>query len=110
MLRLIFVALIVFTVLAMCGVMVSDWAGYQSLRKDKAHVSTAGPVHDHPMSMNPVTPMAPSELSSRDAEDLHNQPNNQSFSPSLPSAVHSVELDAENVSEHRAGTHEVSPA
>jgi hypothetical protein len=105
MCRLLFVALVVFTALAMCGVMASDWAGYQSMRKYKGNAPTAGTVHGHPMSMNPVTPMAPSELSSRDAEGLHNQPNNQSLSPSLPSAVHSVELSGDNIHrKHHTGT------
>jgi len=111
MCRLLFVALLVFTILAMCGVMASDWVGYQSLRKDKVNAPSAGPVHDHPMSTNPVTPMAPSELSSRDAECLHNQPNNQLLSPSLPSAVHSAELNGDNVHcELHTGSHKVSPA
>ncbi|KAJ5457433.1 hypothetical protein N7475_008821 [Penicillium sp. IBT 31633x] len=70
LLWLLFVALVVFTILAMCGVLVSDWPGYQSLRKQKgvgASQTNAGSVHDVPMSTNPVTP---SELLSSDAKVL----------------------------------------
>ncbi|CAI7597033.1 unnamed protein product [Penicillium glandicola] len=59
LLWLLFVALVVFTILAMCGVLVSDWAGYQSLRKDHgvdAHQTSTGPVHEVPTSRNPITP------------------------------------------------------
>ncbi|KAJ5209888.1 hypothetical protein N7491_009697 [Penicillium cf. griseofulvum] len=56
LLWLLFVALVVFTILAMCGVLVSDWAGYQSLRKENGNgaQTTAGSVHEVPMSTNPV--------------------------------------------------------
>ncbi|CAG8894204.1 unnamed protein product [Penicillium egyptiacum] len=57
LLWLLFVALVVFTILAMCGVLVSDWAGYQSLRKDNGvggHQTNADPAHEVPISTNPV--------------------------------------------------------
>ncbi|KAJ5484662.1 hypothetical protein LT330_007924 [Penicillium expansum] len=56
LLWLLFVALVVFTILAMCGVLVSDWAGYQSLRKENevaAHQTSADPAHEAPMSELP---------------------------------------------------------
>ncbi|OQD83144.1 hypothetical protein PENANT_c018G02345 [Penicillium antarcticum] len=55
LLWLLFVALVVFTALAMCGVMVSDWAGYQSLRKDKGAEGpqASGHAHDVPMTEQP---------------------------------------------------------
>jgi hypothetical protein len=94
----------------MCGVLVSDWAGYHSLRKNKevgATQTSAGPAHDVPMSM---TPVAPSNLSSGDAKALHDQPNSQSFSPSEPSAIHSAELSGNSVHpDHHTGPHKISP-
>ncbi|KAJ5355584.1 hypothetical protein N7517_010193 [Penicillium concentricum] len=57
LLWLLFVALVVFTILAMCGVLVSDWAGYQSLRKENgvgAQQTTAGPAHEVPMTEQPI--------------------------------------------------------
>ncbi|KAJ5797235.1 uncharacterized protein N7518_005775 [Penicillium psychrosexuale] len=59
LLWLLFVALVIFTSLAMCGILVSDWAGYQSLRKEKGvgmNQTSADPAHEVPMSMNPVVP------------------------------------------------------
>jgi hypothetical protein len=106
--RLLFVALVVFTVLAMCGVMASDWAGYQSLRKDKGveGAQTSGHAHDVPMSTTPVVP----EMSARDAEGLHNQPSSQSHSISSPSAVHSAELNGDSVHDNNTGrTAQISP-
>ncbi|KAJ5557962.1 hypothetical protein N7535_009455 [Penicillium sp. DV-2018c] len=110
LLWLLFLALMVLTILAMCGVLVSDWAGYHSLRKNKdvgATQTSSGPAHEVPMSM---TPVAPSDLSSGDAKALQNQPNSQSFSPSEPSAINSAELSADSVRhDHRTGPHEISP-
>lgn len=43
----------------MCGVLVSDWAGYQSPRKEKGvgmNQTRAGPAHEVPTSMSPVVP------------------------------------------------------
>ncbi|OGE49905.1 hypothetical protein PENARI_c019G00605 [Penicillium arizonense] len=108
LLWLLFVALVVFTVLAMCGVMASDWAGYQSLRKDKGveGAQTSGHAHDVPMSTTPVVP----EMSARDAEGLHNQPSSQSHSISSPSAVHSAELNGDSVHDNNTGrTAQISP-
>ncbi|KAI2758326.1 hypothetical protein DTO006G1_6842 [Penicillium roqueforti] len=51
LLWLLFIALVIFTSLAMCGVLVSDWAGYQSLRKEKGvgmNQTRAGPAHEVP--------------------------------------------------------------
>ncbi|KAJ5251178.1 hypothetical protein N7489_001588 [Penicillium chrysogenum] len=53
LLWLIFLALVVFTILAMCGVLVSDWAGYQSLKKENGGgvpQTGADPAHAMPMS------------------------------------------------------------
>ncbi|KAJ5951610.1 uncharacterized protein N7479_010023 [Penicillium vulpinum] len=53
LLWLLFVALVVFTILAMCGVLVSDWAGYQSLRKENgvaANQTSVGSAHEAPMA------------------------------------------------------------
>ncbi|KAJ5658899.1 hypothetical protein N7507_005350 [Penicillium longicatenatum] len=104
LLWLLFLALFILSVLALCGVLVSDWVGYQSMRKsqaDKAPVTSA-PAADPevPMSTNPVAP--PSELSTRDAEHLHDQPNSQSISASSPSAIASVELSGDSVHDHHA--------
>lgn len=79
--------------------LVSDWAGYQSLRgiqteksaSAPAQVDASGTSHNVPMSTNPAVP---SELSSRDAEALHDQPNT-AFSPSSPSVVNSAELSGD---------------
>jgi hypothetical protein len=41
----------------MCGVLVSDWAGYQSLKKENGGGVTqtgADPAHAMPMSTNPI--------------------------------------------------------
>ncbi|CAP96288.1 Pc21g13910 [Penicillium rubens Wisconsin 54-1255] len=59
LLWLIFLALVVFTILAMCGVLVSDWAGYQSLKKENGGgvpQTGADPAHAMPMSTNPIVP------------------------------------------------------
>lgn len=107
--RLLFVALFILSVLAICGVLVSEWPGYQSMRKN--HEATApratnapvtnAPAHDVPMS---TTPVAPSELSTHDAEALHNQPHSQPHSTSSPSAIASVELSGDSVPrEHHTG-------
>ncbi|KAJ5810719.1 uncharacterized protein N7503_002937 [Penicillium pulvis] len=101
LLWLLFLALFILSVLSLCGVLVSDWVGYQSMRKsqaDKAGAPAADP--EVPMSTNPVAP--PSELSTRDAEPLHDQPNNQSLSPSSPSAIASAELSGDSVHDHHA--------
>ncbi|KAJ5340081.1 hypothetical protein N7541_012043 [Penicillium brevicompactum] len=49
LLWLLFVALLVFTILAMCGVMASNWAGYQPVRKNKSNAPTE-PVNDLSMT------------------------------------------------------------
>ncbi|KAJ5413590.1 hypothetical protein N7465_005895 [Penicillium sp. CMV-2018d] len=57
LLWLLFVALVVFTILAMCGVLVSDWAGYQSLKKENGvgvHQTTASPAREVPMTEQPI--------------------------------------------------------
>ncbi|KAJ5782011.1 hypothetical protein N7457_003785 [Penicillium paradoxum] len=53
LLWLLFVALLVFTILAMCGILVSDWPGYQSVRKEKAVAANAGASHGEPMTEQP---------------------------------------------------------
>ncbi|KAJ5290793.1 hypothetical protein N7478_000044 [Penicillium angulare] len=99
---LLFVALFILAVLALCGVLVSDWVGYQPLRNTHSEKGpAAATVHEVPMSTNPVT--SPSELSSRDAEGLYNQPNNQPISPSSRSNVASVELSGDSAHGHHAG-------
>ncbi|KAJ6015942.1 hypothetical protein N7540_010533 [Penicillium herquei] len=99
LLWILFIALFVLSVLALCGVLVSDWAGYQSVRKTQAvnAPSTNTPAPEVPMSTNPVSPS-----SIRDAEALHEQPNNQQLSPSSVSAIASAELSADNVHDHQA--------
>ncbi|CAG8184981.1 unnamed protein product [Penicillium olsonii] len=67
LLWLLFLALLVFTILAMCGVMASDWAGYQPVKKNKTN-APAEPAHDLPMSTYSATPVAPFVVSSSDAE------------------------------------------
>lgn len=67
---MIFVALLVFTILAMCGVMVSDWAGYQSIRKNKANEPVES-AHDLPMSKSPAAPIDMLEYSFQNTECLH---------------------------------------
>lgn len=67
---MLFVALIVFTILAMCDVMISDWAGYQSIRKNKASEPVES-AHDVPMSKNPTAPIDPMGCSFRNTEYLH---------------------------------------
>lgn len=99
--RLLFLALFILSVLSLCGVLVSDWVGYQSMRKSQA-VKASAPANDPevPMSTHPVAP--PSELSTRDAEPLHDQPNTQSLSASSPSAIASAELSGDSVHDHHA--------
>ncbi|KAJ5929872.1 hypothetical protein N7454_006822 [Penicillium verhagenii] len=104
LLWLLFLALFILSVLALCGVLVSDWVGYRSMRnaqRDSAPVISApGPAPEVPMSTNPVAP--PSELSTRDAEPLNDQPNNHSHSASSPSAIASVELNGDSIHSHHA--------
>lgn len=42
----------------MCGVLVSDWAGYQSLKENGVGMNqtNASPAREVPMSTNPLTP------------------------------------------------------
>ena len=74
--RLIFLALFILAVLALCGVLISTWVGYQSMRKEKSP-SLAEPGHgptderEVPTSTNPINPS--SALSTPHAEPLHNQ-------------------------------------
>jgi hypothetical protein len=91
---LLFTALFILTILTLCGVLASEWAGYQSLRKSQAADVPAGagpPAHDVPMSM---TPVVASDPSTQDAEALHNQP--QLHDASSPSAGQSAELSGES--------------
>ncbi|KAK9857532.1 hypothetical protein MYU51_021065 [Penicillium brevicompactum] len=83
LLWLLFVALLVFTILAMCGVMASNWAGYQPVRKNKSNAPTE-PVNDLSMSTPLVTPMIPSKFVYHNA-NVNDQPSNQS--PSLSVSV-----------------------
>ncbi|KAJ6151682.1 hypothetical protein N7470_006810 [Penicillium chermesinum] len=104
---LLFLALFIVTILALCGVLVSDWPGYHSFRgahtqKEKSAPADASAApHDVPMSTNPV---APSELSSRDTEALHDQPHTRAFSPSSRSAVTSAELSGDVSPDHHNST------
>ncbi|KAJ5096440.1 hypothetical protein NUU61_005796 [Penicillium alfredii] len=103
LLWLVFFTLLVLTILALCGVLASDLAGYQSFKKPQAtdvpHESASAPARDVPMS---TTPVAPSELSTHDAEALHNQPHSQAHSTSSPSAIASAELSGESVQHYHA--------
>ncbi|OQE35107.1 hypothetical protein PENCOP_c014G08609 [Penicillium coprophilum] len=59
LLWLLFLALVVLAILAMCGILLSDWAGYQSLRKEGgggAQQTTARSAHEVPMGTDPVAP------------------------------------------------------
>ncbi|KAJ5778763.1 hypothetical protein N7520_002009 [Penicillium odoratum] len=101
LLWLLFLALFILSVLSLCGVLVSDWVGYQSMRKQGDRATEPAPAATEvPMSTNPVA--SPSELSTRDAETLHDQPNNHSHSVSSPSAMASVELSADTIHDHQA--------
>ncbi|KAJ5175752.1 uncharacterized protein N7482_001629 [Penicillium canariense] len=110
LLWLIFLALFILSILAVCGVLFSDWAGYQSMKKGAApaqpQTSTVPPPdHEEPMGTAPA-PVAASELSSCDAEALQNQPpTSQTFSPSSQLGIASAELSADNTvyHEHHAG-------
>lgn len=104
--RLIFLALFILAILAVCGVLFSDWAGYQSMKKgavdpEQPQTSTVPlPTNDLPMGTAPA-PVAASELSSRDAEALHNQPpTSQTYSSSSPSGIASAELSADSAVYH----------
>ncbi|KAJ5580322.1 uncharacterized protein N7459_006307 [Penicillium hispanicum] len=108
LLWVLFLALFILVILALCGVLLSTWAGYQSMRKQKMDSTppppppASEPVHDRDMPTN-TNPAAPaSELSTRDAEALHNQPPSQSHSVSSPSAVVSAELSGDSVHDHHA--------
>ncbi|KAF3385525.1 hypothetical protein F1880_001748 [Penicillium rolfsii] len=104
LLWLIFMALFILAILAVCGVLVSDWAGYQSMKKravdpEQPEVSTvpAAPANEVPIGTAPV-PVAASELSSRDAEALHNQPpTSHTQSPASLSGITSAELSGDSV-------------
>ncbi|KAJ5681348.1 uncharacterized protein N7477_001288, partial [Penicillium maclennaniae] len=107
LLWLLFMALFILSILALCGVLFSDWLGYQSLRNTEevgapqevreaglaAHDATAHDVHT---STVPVPP--PSELSirDRDAEAMHNQTMSSAHSVSSPSGINSVELSGDS--------------
>ncbi|KAJ5212900.1 hypothetical protein N7449_000069 [Penicillium cf. viridicatum] len=56
LLWLLFVALVIFTILAMCGVLVSDWAGYQSLKENGGgvHQTNASPAREVRMTEQPI--------------------------------------------------------
>ncbi|CAG8242560.1 unnamed protein product [Penicillium salamii] len=70
--RILFIALLVFTILAMCGVMNSEWAGYRPVR-NKANAPVE-PAHDLPMSTYSVTSrhtvMLKSNITSRTTDCL----------------------------------------
>jgi hypothetical protein len=100
--RLLFLALFILAILAVCGVLVGDWAGYQSMKKgavdpEQPETSTVPPpANEVPMGTAPA-PVAVSELSSRDAEALHNQPpTSQTYSSSSPSGITSAELSGDS--------------
>ncbi|KAJ5698058.1 hypothetical protein N7462_000063 [Penicillium macrosclerotiorum] len=104
LLWLIFLALFILAILALCGVLAAEWVGYQPMRKRGVPVApqtTEAPVvqaHDGPMS---TTPVAPSELSTRDAEALHNQqPTTQAHNASSPTAHASAELSGDSSVHH----------
>ena len=107
-------ALFILSILALCGVLFSDWLGYQSMRNTEAgdapqEVREAGlPVHDvpahdataHGVPTGTVPPPPPSELSirdrDRDAESMHNQTISSTHSISSPSGITSVELSGDS--------------
>ncbi|CAI7611286.1 unnamed protein product [Penicillium bialowiezense] len=96
LLWLLFVALLVFTILAMCGVMTSNWAGYQPVRKNKSNAPSES-VNDLSMSTRaPSTPLTPWKLMYHNA-DLNDQPSNQSPRSLVSLATHSAELNGENI-------------
>lgn len=64
----------------------------------------AGPAaQDVPASTVPAP--APSELSTRDAEAMHNQPISRAHSTSSPSAIASVELSGDSAVHSHHGSH-----
>lgn len=92
--------------MALGGVVASDWAGYQSMRRTKtvdAPVSAPTPVPQETRETDEsvydgresTAPTAPSELSTRDAEAMHTQPVSRAHSTSAPSAVASVGVSSE---------------
>ncbi|KAJ5806726.1 hypothetical protein N7474_010318 [Penicillium riverlandense] len=94
LLWLLFTALFILIILTLCGVLASEWPGYQSLRKSQAADVPAGagpPAQDVPMSRAPVVASDPS---TQEAEALHNQP--QLHEASSPSAGQSAELSGES--------------
>lgn len=116
--RLLFLALFILSILALCGILDSTWVGYLSMRKTDAAdppVSAAMPAtqetrevdhaaHDGYMGTSPSAPSAPSvpyapspppEVSSRDAEGMHHH-SVRVLSASPPSAIHSFELSGES--------------
>lgn len=119
--RLLFLALFILSILALCGVMASTWVGYLSMRKTDAAdapASTAMPAtkethdvdhaaHDGYMGTPPSASSAPSapsvpyapspppELSSRDAGVMHHH-SVRVLSASPPAAIHSFELSGES--------------
>jgi hypothetical protein len=108
-------ALFILSILALCGVLFSDWLGYQSMRNTEAgdapqEVREASlpahnaATHDMPTSTVPAPP--PSELSSRDpgAEAMHKETISSTHSISSPSAITSVELSGDSaVHPYQAG-------
>jgi hypothetical protein len=68
---------------------------------EQAQTATvAPPAHDVPTGTAPA-PIAASELSSRDAEALHDQPpTSQTYSPSSPSGLASAELSGDSAVYH----------
>ncbi|KAJ5144553.1 hypothetical protein N7448_001945 [Penicillium atrosanguineum] len=107
LLWLLFMALFILSILALCGVLFSDWLGYQSMRNAEAghapqEVREAGlPAHDataHDVPTSTVPAPPPSELSirNRDAEATHNQTISSTHSVSSPSAITSVELSGDS--------------
>ncbi|KAJ5481163.1 hypothetical protein N7539_007057 [Penicillium diatomitis] len=81
LLWLLFLALGILAVLSACGVLVSDWPGYQSMRQgavtEQPHASTvpATATANEQMSTVPTpAPVAVTEPAGHDAEALHHQP------------------------------------
>ncbi|KAJ5201368.1 uncharacterized protein N7498_006031 [Penicillium cinerascens] len=104
----LFLDLFILSILALCGVLVSDRAGYQSMRKtqvvDAPETREAGPAaQDMPASTVPAP--APSELSTREVEAMHNQPVSRAHSTSSPSAIASVELSGDSAIHSHHASH-----
>ncbi|KAJ6019344.1 hypothetical protein N7522_001411 [Penicillium canescens] len=107
LLWLLFLALFILAILAVCGVMVSDWAGYQSMKEGVAdpvspQTSTLPPLaNDVPVDQPHTARDAASELSHCGTEPLHKQPpTSQAHSPSSPSGIASAEFSGDSNAHH----------